>query len=164
MNELGISKTTYYSTTGSPLTLSDFPLAVHEQVVFSIDKQKFVDQDLYGPCLTIVSLVITLNIKALVLYTAIYHFMSHRGTSLQVLQVSANLAFRLEWVRKLALTEFKAGLVCVLASLAVYAWGSAPEIGSAITVICGACIVLTTGLYVWLGRMQRHFYLEHLGQ
>ena len=116
---------------------------MHEQVVFSIDKQKFVDQDLYGPCLMIVSLVITLNIKALVLYTAIYHFMSHRGTSLQVLQVSANLAFRLEWVRKLALTEFKAGLVCVLASLAVYAWGSAPEVGSAITVICGACIVLT---------------------
>jgi hypothetical protein len=34
--------------------------------------------------------------------------MSHRGTSLQVLQVSADLAFRLEWVRKLALTEFKA--------------------------------------------------------
>ena len=88
MNELGNSKTTYYSTTGSPLTLSDFPLAVHEQVVFSIDKQKFVDQDLYGPCLTIVSLVITLNIKALVLYTAIYHFMSHRGTSLQVLGTS----------------------------------------------------------------------------
>jgi len=68
-----------------PLLLVGLMAGLGLGAFFSIDKQKFVDQDLYGPCLMIVSLVITLNIKALVLYTAIYHFMSHRGTSLQVL-------------------------------------------------------------------------------
>jgi len=134
----------YLSTIANQVLVAGLLAGLAFSALFSVERGKFTAKaGMYEPCVVSVSMVLVTNVSALVFYLAIYHFVI-RGTTLEALQASANLAGRLEWLRKVSLGLLKAGFICMLLSTALWAVGT---VGGATGGVV-SCLVISFGIFV----------------